>query len=133
MDMVLSGRAATGGGSDSDRCDCLELDGAGGGLAATTLYISLSSSGVDGEVTEELARNDGLHMANVLLGGEKYSFRGDWHGDPIVLPNPPLDADVVELEGVTAVVAVPADRTCIFSVSEPVLEDVSVDQRRTNR
>jgi hypothetical protein len=28
---------------------------------------------VDGDVRDELARNEGLHMANVLLG-EKYSF-----------------------------------------------------------
>lgn len=37
MDIVFKGRAATGGGSESDLFDCLELDGAGGGLAATTL------------------------------------------------------------------------------------------------
>lgn len=65
-------------------------------------------------------------MAKVLLlGGEKYSFRGDWQGDPIILAKPPLEAEVVELEGVTAVVTVPTDWLTILSVREPVLEEVS--------
>lgn len=78
-------------------------------------------------MTDELARKEGLHMANVLVAGEKYSFLlGERHGDPIVLPNPPLDADVVELDGVTAVVAVPADWVSNLSVNDPVLDEVSV-------
>lgn len=61
-------------------------------------------------MTDELARNGGLHMAKVLLGGELYSFLlGDRHGDPVVLAKSQLDADVVEFDGVTAVVTVPPD------------------------
>ena len=77
-------------------------------------------------MTDELARKEGLHMANVLVGGEQYSFLlGDRHGDPVVLANPPLDADVVEFDGVTAVVTVPTDWVSILSVRDPVLDEVS--------
>lgn len=49
-------------------------------------------------------------MANVgpLTGGQDSCF-GVWQGETAELMNPPLEAEVEELDGVTAVTAVPTD------------------------